>query len=257
VELKKYEEARQRAMDQRDAQNKQLDQLKAKLLAEQATDRKEGLLLKQRAEKVGRQGVGRACCLSRRRRRWAGRKHGKPASRAEGGGGGRAESRDGLLLEQKAEEEGEQGAGRASYPSRGWKLGPISCTSSRWCPLKCPQGPVQVAQCIHTRRSRWWFLGVQEAAEMRAKELARVAKGKEHNEATRQANATLQAFKLKELERQREQERAIEEYSAKKAKQQVRARCVLRACSALVPLFAADCSQGPGLAAGPTTDWSC
>uniref|UniRef100_A0A6S8NDH6 Trichohyalin-plectin-homology domain-containing protein n=2 Tax=Dunaliella tertiolecta TaxID=3047 RepID=A0A6S8NDH6_DUNTE len=109
VELKKYEEARQRAMQQRDAQNKQLDELKAKILAERAADKKEGQLLKERAEK--------------------------------------------------------------------------------------------------------------EAADLRAKELARIAKSKEHNEATRAANQALQAFKLKELERQKEQERAIEAYSTKKANQ--------------------------------------
>lgn len=52
VELKKYEEARQRAMEQREAQNKQLDELKAQILAERAADKREGLLIKQRAEKV-------------------------------------------------------------------------------------------------------------------------------------------------------------------------------------------------------------
>ena len=57
---------------------------------------------------------------------------------------------------------------------------------------------------------------------MRAKEQERIAKGKEHNEATKAANNALQAFKLKEIERQKEQERAIETYSAKKAAQQVR-----------------------------------
>ena len=55
MELKKFEESRQRALDQRDAQNLQLEQLKQKILAEKAADRKEGLLLKQRAEKVGQQ----------------------------------------------------------------------------------------------------------------------------------------------------------------------------------------------------------
>lgn len=53
MELKKYEESRQRALDQRDAQNKQLDELKERILAERAGEKKEGLLLKQRAEMVG------------------------------------------------------------------------------------------------------------------------------------------------------------------------------------------------------------
>jgi len=61
---------------------------------------------------------------------------------------------------------------------------------------------------------------------MRAKELARIAKGKEHNEATKGANQALQTFKLKEIERQKEQERAIEAYSEKKASQVVSVSCI-------------------------------
>jgi uncharacterized protein (DUF924 family) len=68
----------------------------------------------------------------------------------------------------------------------------------------------------------------QEAADLRAKDLARIATGKEHNEATKSANQTLQTFKLKEMERQREQEQAIEAYSAKKANQQV--CCLVHCC---------------------------
>lgn len=52
MQLKKYEEARQRALEQRDAQNKQLEELKAKLLAEQAANKKEGAMIRKRAEQV-------------------------------------------------------------------------------------------------------------------------------------------------------------------------------------------------------------
>lgn len=58
VELKKFEETRQRALQQRDIQNKQLEELKAQIIAERAADKKEGQLLKQRAEKVR---VGLVC----------------------------------------------------------------------------------------------------------------------------------------------------------------------------------------------------
>lgn len=63
---------------------------------------------------------------------------------------------------------------------------------------------------------------VQEAADARTKELLRLAQGKEHNEATKVANQTLLAFKLKEMERNKQQELAIEAYSAQKAAQLVR-----------------------------------
>lgn len=80
---------------------------------------------------------------------------------------------------------------------------------------------------------------------MRAKELERIAKGKEHNEATKAANHALQAFKLKDIERQKEQERAIEAYSAKKAAQQV--RCWARAQEVLLKsdtaCFARNCDR--------------
>jgi len=52
AELRKLEEARQRALAQRDVQNQQLEELKARILAERAADKKEGALLRQRAEKV-------------------------------------------------------------------------------------------------------------------------------------------------------------------------------------------------------------
>lgn len=50
----------------------------------------------------------------------------------------------------------------------------------------------------------------EEVAEMRAKEELRLAKARQMNADTKAANVALQTFRLKELERQREQEAAIE-----------------------------------------------
>lgn len=66
------------------------------------------------------------------------------------------------------------------------------------------------------------FLHVQEAADLKAKELARLASGKAHSEATMAANQTLQTFKMKEKEREREMEAAAEDYAKMKAAQMVR-----------------------------------
>lgn len=58
---------------------------------------------------------------------------------------------------------------------------------------------------------------LEEAEEMRRKEEARLAKSRQLNSDTKAANAVLQTFRLKEVERQKEQELAIEAYGRKKA----------------------------------------
>lgn len=60
----------------------------------------------------------------------------------------------------------------------------------------------------------------QEAEELRAKEAARMARAREFNAQTKEANRTLQEFRLEEKAREREQEAAIEAYSRKKAELQ-------------------------------------
>lgn len=57
---------------------------------------------------------------------------------------------------------------------------------------------------------------IQEAEEMKAKDRARIAKAKQLNAETTEANNTLKAFKLREKELERKQEEAIEAYSRKK-----------------------------------------
>eukprot|EP00983_Pelagomonas_calceolata_P080831 1155321-Pelagomonas_calceolata.AAC.1 len=162
-------------MQQRDAQNKQLDELKAKILAERAADKKEGQLLKERAEKV-------SC------KRQISHKLRRPASNPwHTICGGRF-----CVL---------------------WQL----CQHTH---AQCSSSSIRnQAHTTLTHTQTCLLAYTQEAADLRAKELARIAKSKEHNEATRAANQALQAFKLKELERQKEQERAIEAYSTKKANQ--------------------------------------
>lgn len=58
---------------------------------------------------------------------------------------------------------------------------------------------------------------IEEAEEQRLKEVERRNKALELTAAVAAANTTLQAFKLKEMEREREQERAMEAYANKKA----------------------------------------
>lgn len=58
---------------------------------------------------------------------------------------------------------------------------------------------------------------IEEAEEQKQKELNRMAKAKKLNEETTSANLTLQGFRIKEKERQRDTELAIEAYATKKA----------------------------------------
>lgn len=49
VELRKMEEAKKRALDQKAVQTQQLEDLKLKILSERAENKREGVILKQRA----------------------------------------------------------------------------------------------------------------------------------------------------------------------------------------------------------------
>ncbi len=49
AELRKYEQMRQRALDQKMVQTQQLDELKTRILSERADGKREGAMLKQRA----------------------------------------------------------------------------------------------------------------------------------------------------------------------------------------------------------------
>lgn len=108
-----------------------------------------------------------------------------------------------------------------------------------------------------------FLLTQQEAEELAAKEAARLAKAKELNAQTKEANRTLQAFKMREAQREREQEAAIEAYARKKAEIQVTGCglfCVVFVCVVCWVGFVLGCSTGFVGCTGPMlycAGWCC
>lgn len=75
-----------------------------------------------------------------------------------------------------------------------------------------------IAERVETKREGALLKqrAIEEAKEQRRKEIERREKAQELTNAVTAANQTLQAFKAKDLERQKEAERAMEEYARKK-----------------------------------------
>lgn len=76
----------------------------------------------------------------------------------------------------------------------------------------------------------------QEALDLKLKEQRRLANAKEHNAQTAAANQALKDFEVQQKERQRLQDIAIEEYTAKKLWEQVCGLSMLCFCSSLLLL---------------------
>lgn len=189
AELRKFEEAKRRALEQKAVQTQQLEELKARILAERAENKREGELLRTRALQVrgAAQGI---CCSSGIRRVGLGLR-----LRGSGGREGRRRCAHMHVLQvQGAPWQGLACTCRARQERMAaWgSCGRSGLSARAWCGWWQQQllAPTCLATlCMNDPTNGW---SAQEADEMRAKELARIAKAKQLNEETKEANRVLQ-----------------------------------------------------------------